>query len=63
MGLTPAFSTPAIMPVPHFPLPHFQSPLWAIANNMHGACYKLIIAVGKPLCATAIITFDIKSRE
>ena len=28
MGLTPAFSTPAIMPVPHFPLPHFQSPLW-----------------------------------
>ena len=27
MGLTPAFSTPAIMPVPHFPLTHFQSPL------------------------------------
>ena len=26
MGLTPAFSTHAIMLVPHFPLPHFQSP-------------------------------------
>ena len=26
MGLTPTFSTPAIMPVPHFPFPHFQSP-------------------------------------
>jgi len=30
---------------------------------MHRACCKLIIAVGKPVCATAIITFDIKSRK
>ena len=27
IGLTPAFSNPAILPISHFSLPHFQSPL------------------------------------
>ena len=46
MGLTPAFSTPTIMPVPHFPLPHFQSPRAAAdrvkLDSFNRRCKRLV---------------------
>jgi len=47
IGLTPAFSTYAILPISHFPLLHFQSPQCTIfATHEVGVVMHSVTSVG-----------------